>query len=63
MKPTAQRANRLSSAVGASLKGVFLGGEGYDFSTNNRYNVQKHALILLKDAKLWRESASTSCSL
>ena len=43
MKPTAQRANRLSSAVGASLKGVFLGGEGYDFFTNNRYNVQKHA--------------------
>lgn len=55
----AQRANRLSSAVGASLKGLF----GGDFSTNNRQNVQKHALILLKDAKLWRKRASTSCSL
>lgn len=59
----AQRANRLSSAVGASLKGLLGGAEGYDFSTNNRYNVQKHALILLKDAKLWRKRASTSCSL
>lgn len=62
MKPTAQRANRPTSAVGASVGGC-LEGEGYDFSTNNRYNVQKHALILLKDAKLWRKSASTSCSL
>ena len=31
MKPTAQRANRLSSAVGASLKGVFLGVKGTIF--------------------------------
>lgn len=60
----AQRANWPLGAVGASLMGLFLGGaEGGDFSTNNRHNVQKHALILLKDAKLWRKRASTSCSL
>lgn len=52
MKPTAQRANRPTSAVGASLKGLFWGAEGYDFSTKNRYNVQKCVLTLLKDAKL-----------
>lgn len=62
----AQRANWPLGAVGASpmgLKGLLGGAEGYDFSTNNRYNVQKHALFLLKDAKLWRKRASTSCSL
>lgn len=59
----AQRANWPSSDVGASPMGLFGRAEGGNFSTNNRYNVQKHVLILLKDAKLWRKRALTSCSL
>ena len=37
---------------GSKCEGAVWGADGYDFSTNNRCNVQKHALILLKDAKL-----------
>lgn len=44
---TSQQANECCG----SKCGLFWGAEGHDFSTNNRYNVQKCALILLKDAK------------
>lgn len=59
----AQRANWPLGAVGASPMGLFGRAEGGYFSTNNRHKVQKHALFLLKYAKLWRKSGSTSCSL